>query len=69
MPELGGAEFARRIDRLQPGLPVLFMSGFTDHEVVRRGLLEPGAPYLQKPFDGATLGRRVREVLDAHRPA
>ena len=67
MPELGGAEFARRVQSLQPGLPVLFMSGFTDHEVVRRGLLDPGAPYLQKPFDAATLGRRVREVLDVRR--
>jgi two-component system, cell cycle sensor histidine kinase and response regulator CckA len=65
MPELGGAEFARRLAELQPDLPVLFMSGFTDDEVVRRGLLEPGAPFLQKPFDAAALGRRVREVLDA----
>jgi two-component system cell cycle sensor histidine kinase/response regulator CckA len=65
MPELGGAEFARRLAELQPGLPILFMSGFTDDEVVRRGLLEPGAPFLQKPFDAAALGRRVREVLDA----
>jgi FixJ family two-component response regulator len=67
MPELGGAEFARHVEQLQPGLPVLFMSGFTDHEVVRRGLLDPGAPYLQKPFDAATLGRRVREILDLRR--
>ncbi|HEX6615028.1 MAG TPA: ATP-binding protein, partial [Gemmatimonadales bacterium] len=67
MPELGGAEFARRVEHLQPGLPVLFMSGFTDHEVVRRGLLDPSAPYLQKPFDAATLGRRVREILDLRR--
>jgi two-component system, cell cycle sensor histidine kinase and response regulator CckA len=65
MPELGGAELARRLAELRPDLPVLFMSGFTDDEVIRRGLLEPGAPYLQKPFDAAALGRRVREVLDA----
>jgi two-component system, cell cycle sensor histidine kinase and response regulator CckA len=65
MPELGGAEFARRLAELRPDLPVLFMSGFTDDEVIRRGLLEPGAPYLQKPYDAAALGRRLREVLDA----
>jgi two-component system, cell cycle sensor histidine kinase and response regulator CckA len=68
MPGLGGAVLARGLAKLQPGLPVLFMSGFTDDEVVRRGLLEPGAPYLQKPFDAATLGRRVREVLDSRVP-
>jgi two-component system cell cycle sensor histidine kinase/response regulator CckA len=67
MPELGGAEFARRLAELQPELPVLFMSGFTDDEVVRRGLLDPAAPYLQKPFDAASLGRRVREMLDARK--
>jgi two-component system, cell cycle sensor histidine kinase and response regulator CckA len=67
MPELGGSEFARRLAELEPDLPVLFMSGFTDDDVVRRGLLDPGAPYLQKPFDAATLGRRVREMLDARR--
>jgi two-component system, cell cycle sensor histidine kinase and response regulator CckA len=67
MPELGGSEFARRLAELEPDLPVLFMSGFTDDDVVRRGLLDPGAPYLQKPFDAATLGRRVRDMLDARR--
>ena len=65
MPELGGSEFARRLAELEPDLPVLFMSGFTDDDVVRWGLLEPGAPYLQKPFDAASLGRRIRETLDA----
>ncbi|HUR95826.1 MAG TPA: PAS domain S-box protein [Gemmatimonadales bacterium] len=65
MPEVGGLEFARRLAELEPELPVLFMSGFTEEEVVRRGLLDPNAPYLQKPFDASTLGRRIREVLDA----
>ena len=67
MPELGGAEFARRLAELQPELPILFMSGFTDDEVVRRGLLDPDAPYLQKPFDAGSLARRVREILDARK--
>jgi PAS domain S-box-containing protein len=67
MPELGGAEFARRLASMVPELPVLFMSGFTDEDIMRRGLLEPGVPYLQKPFDADTLGRRVRQTLDARR--
>jgi two-component system, cell cycle sensor histidine kinase and response regulator CckA len=67
MPELGGTEFARRLAELRPDLPILFMSGFTDDEVVRRGLLDPDAPYLQKPFDAAAIGRRVRELLDERR--
>ena len=34
----------------RPGLPMLFMSGFTDEEVIRRGLLRVCRPFLQKPF-------------------
>jgi two-component system cell cycle sensor histidine kinase/response regulator CckA len=69
MPEIGGAELAGRIAALGYDLPVVFMSGFTDDEIVRRGLLAPDAPYLQKPFDARQLGRRLREVIEAHRSA
>jgi two-component SAPR family response regulator len=42
---------------------VLFMSGYTDEEVMRRGV--PGEAYIQKPFTPAALARKVREILDA----
>ena len=45
MPVIGGRELARQLQALQPGLPVIFMSGYTDDEVVRRGLLERGVPF------------------------
>jgi len=48
----------------RPGLRVLFMSGYTDDDIVRRGLLRPGSPFLQKPFMPGDLSRKVREVLD-----
>jgi YesN/AraC family two-component response regulator len=69
MPEIGGAEIAERIAALGYDLPVVFMSGFTDDDIIRRGLLSPDAPYLQKPFDARQLGRRLREVIEAHRSA
>jgi two-component system cell cycle sensor histidine kinase/response regulator CckA len=43
---------------------MLFMSGFTDEEVIRRGLLAAGHPFLQKPFAPGELAREVRRVLD-----
>ena len=43
---------------------MLFMSGFTDEEVIRRGLLASGRPFLQKPFAPGELAREVRRVLD-----
>jgi CheY-like chemotaxis protein len=64
MPRMGGREFAGHLARVRPGLPVLFMSGYTNDEIMRRGLLEPGAPFLAKPFSPETLSAKVREVLD-----
>jgi two-component system cell cycle sensor histidine kinase/response regulator CckA len=69
MPEVGGRELGQRLARLQPELPVLYMSGYTGDDVIQRGLLDPGAPFQQKPFTPEGLARKVREMLDARRPA
>ena len=65
MPEMGGRELGQRMSLVVPGLPVLYMSGYTGEDVVRRGLLEAGSPFLQKPFSTEALGQKVREMLDA----
>ncbi len=64
MPRLGGRALAERLAREQPGLRVLFCSGYTDDAVVRHGVLEAEVAFLQKPFTTAALARKVREVLD-----
>ena len=63
MPGVSGRELAGRIDRLRPGVPLLFMSGYTDDDVVRRGLLDPGQPFFRKPFSPEELARRVGDLL------
>jgi len=65
MPGMGGRALADELARLRPGIPVLFTSGYTDGEIVRRGLLEPGTAFVQKPFGPDTIVRSVRERLDA----
>jgi DNA-binding response OmpR family regulator len=65
LPEMSGPDLARILAAQQPGLPVLYMSGYTDTTVVRGGQLDPGAMFLPKPFGPETLLRKVREVLDA----
>src|SRR5262245_19633849 len=65
MPEVGGRELAARLALLDPALPVLYMSGYTGEDVVQRGLMDPGAPFQQKPFSPDGLARTVRELLDS----
>jgi hypothetical protein len=41
------------------------MSGYTDDDMLRRGILEPRMAFLQKPFTPGALAKKVRDVLDA----
>jgi CheY-like chemotaxis protein len=65
MPEISGKDLAERVARLAPGTPVLFTSGYTDGEILRRGLLAPDAAFIQKPFTPHGLVAVVRERLAA----
>ena len=65
MPRMRGGELANELQKIRPGLRVMFMSGYTDDSVIRQGILEDGIPFLQKPFSAEALAGKVREVLDA----
>ena len=41
------------------------MSGYTSDTIVRHGVLEAQVAFLNKPFTGAALLRKVLEVLDS----
>jgi two-component system cell cycle sensor histidine kinase/response regulator CckA len=64
MPEMGGRELGHNLALFDPALPILYMSGYTGDDVVQRGLLDPGAPFQQKPFTPGTLASKVRAMLD-----
>ena len=66
MPVMGGRELATRLKTLRRGLKILFTSGYANGSVKQD---IPPTLFLQKPFTPATLGRKVRELLDAGRPA
>ncbi len=65
MPGMSGNDMSRILLVKHPGMPVLYMSGYTDEAIVQHGVLEPGINFLQKPFTPAALATKVREVLDA----
>jgi two-component system, cell cycle sensor histidine kinase and response regulator CckA len=69
MPEMGGGELVERLTDLRPDLKVLYISGYTDDEVLRRGVPGAEAHFLHKPFTSEALMRRVREVLQDEAPA
>ena len=65
MPLVNGRELGERLCRSSdPGSACCSCPATPTTTIVRRGLLDPGAPFLQKPFMPGDLSRKVREVLD-----
>ena len=64
MPDLSGREVAEALRAQDPGLKVLFQSGYTDDTVVRWGVLHAEVTFLKKPITLDVLARKIREVLD-----
>ena len=68
MPGRSGRELVEFTRGLWPTVPVLFISGYTDNELGRGGVLQPDTAFLQKPFTGGALALAVRATLDAATP-
>ena len=63
MPGMSGPTLAERMSALQPGLKVLYISGFIYSRVVQKYVVEPGLPLLAKPFTFENFEYRVRGLL------
>jgi CheY-like chemotaxis protein len=65
MPLMGGRELAERLRAAGDEVPLLFISGYTDEEIERLGLVAAGDDVLRKPFSPTVLGDRVRQLTGA----
>ncbi|MGC2110684.1 MAG: PAS domain S-box protein [Candidatus Korobacteraceae bacterium] len=63
MPEIGGHELAQDLAKYYPGIPLLFMSGYTEDSAARREILTKGSAFLQKPFSVAELASAVHQAM------
>jgi PAS domain S-box-containing protein len=64
MPTMSGREMVDALRLKRPGVRVIYMSGYTDDEIVRRGLHDPTMAFIQKPFTAEHLAMLVRKILD-----
>jgi CheY-like chemotaxis protein len=69
MPGMNGRVLAEQLLPRQPGMKVLYMSGYTDSFIAGHGVLDAGTHLLHKPFTEEILIRKVREVLDGGKKA
>jgi signal transduction histidine kinase/CheY-like chemotaxis protein len=65
MPGMNGRMFSEQVQRIFPGLRVLYTSGYTQNVIAQHGVLEPGINFLAKPYSYEGLAKRIRELLDA----
>lgn len=65
MPGMNGRELAEHVRSLRRDIRVLYMSGYSDDAILRRGVETARVNFIQKPFSMEALTVRVRETLRA----
>jgi CheY-like chemotaxis protein len=65
MPGIPGRMVAEQIGESHPEAKVLYVSGHTNDDVVRTGVLHDAVHFVQKPFAPAAIAQKVREILSS----
>ena len=66
MPGMSGTELASKLRADWPGLPVLYISGYTEDSTIAQSALSPRTTFLRKPYKRETLLDMVRDLLEGN---
>lgn len=64
MPKKDGKEAYEMISHIRPGVKALFMSGYSEDIIHKRGILQDGLSFIAKPVVPNALLKKIREVMD-----
>jgi signal transduction histidine kinase len=67
LPGMNGRQLADELRVRQPGIKVLYMSGYSRTDIVHQGRFDPGVELMQKPLTQEVLAERIRAILDSSR--
>lgn len=63
MPNMNGAELRNEVLKINPGIKILFMSGYTASVISRHGVLDEDVNFIHKPFEKNELVKKIQAVL------
>ncbi|MFC3643440.1 PAS domain-containing hybrid sensor histidine kinase/response regulator [Aquibium oceanicum] len=64
MPDMNGRQLAKKAQEAQPGLKILYTTGYTRNAIVHNGILDADVAFLPKPSTMEEMAAKIREVLD-----
>jgi len=65
MPEMNGIELSEKIVKILPGCKILYVSGYSDDQIIESGEMDKSLDFVQKPFDVKILLEKIRKVLES----
>jgi CheY-like chemotaxis protein len=64
LPEMSGYDTAQQVRSIHPDVPVLFISGYIEGDIVEKALADLNASFLDKPFSPSDLTTKIRSLVD-----
>jgi two-component system cell cycle sensor histidine kinase/response regulator CckA len=64
MPGMSGPMMVEHLQRIHPGIHVLFMSGYDDRQIVQKYVVQKGFALISKPFTPVKLATAVKDAVD-----